>query len=94
MKDARIKQQLEQLAEQVALAHVEARKKIAPGLAEFVSDFNGQQFGRSRPSLKGERVMIQSVFLHADGTYNFHAFRTESGKPIDAGFFPKDVRFI
>lgn len=64
-------------------------------VAEFVSDtFNGQQHGRSRKPLKGERVLIQSVFMCEREGVTFHAFRTESGKPIDAGFTLKEIRFV
>ena len=93
-KDKAIKQRLEDLAETVKHAHKTAYIAIGPGLAEFVSDFNGQPHGKSSASLKGKRVMIQSVELHSDGTYNFCAYRTECGRPINSGFFPEDVKFV
>lgn len=64
-------------------------------VAEFVDPtFNGQQYGRSKKPLTGERVLIESVFLDEREGVTFHAYRTESGKPIDAGFTLKEIRFI
>jgi hypothetical protein len=64
-------------------------------VAEFVSPhFNGQQHGRSRKPLTGERVLIASVFLSEREGVTFRAFRTESGKLIDAGFTLKEIRFV
>lgn len=64
-------------------------------VVEFVSPtFNGLQFGRSRKPLTGERALIDSVFLCEREGVTFHTFRTESGKPIDAGFTLKEIRFI
>lgn len=95
MNDEQLKAEFSRLAGIVKDANAQARKLLAlhGSLAVFVTDFNGQPHGRSRPSLKGRKVLIDTVFLHSDGTYNFHAWRTDCGRPIDSGFYAKDIRF-
>jgi hypothetical protein len=94
MTDAEIKAELSRLAAVVKQANADAKALLSPGLAVFVTDFNGQQFGKSRTTLRGHKVMVESVFLHSDGTYNFHAWRTEEGRSIDAGFYARDIKFL
>lgn len=72
-----------------------SRDMIEGRRAIFVSDFNGQQFGRSRPSLKGKMVVIEcACWDDHRREMTLIAGRTEDGTRINAGFLLDDIQFL
>jgi hypothetical protein len=74
--------------------HWEAAQLEAVGKrVRVVSDFNGQPYGRSRASLRGQILIIDSVHLYDDGRVSFCGHR-EDGRWLDAGFGINDIEFL
>lgn len=55
----------------------------------ITSGFNGQQFGRSKKSLKGKVVTVNSVSLYEDGEVSFFSWEIPG-----AGFGLDECEFI
>jgi hypothetical protein len=88
--DLDMKIRLTALASTVKAAQDEADQRIVGRQVRVVSNFNGQPFGRSRKSLKGELLRVAGVALYGDGRYSFW---TDDPR-VNAGFDPEDVEFI
>lgn len=88
--DAVIKAAVGELAQQYKGLSELADDLIVGRSARFVSNFNGQKYGHSRPSLKGLVVIIGAVYLHEDGTFSLWAAHPK----INDGFSPDDVELL
>jgi hypothetical protein len=88
--DLAIQRRLAELAAQCQKLHEEANALCKGKSVKVVSNFNGQEFGRSKKSLRGEALLIEYVCLYEDGRYSF----TANHPRVDAGFGPDDVEFV
>lgn len=66
---------LNELADNIHIAarnlSLEAHRKLRGTFVEIRSDYNGQPYGRSRPSLRGKQCKIRSAFTDEDGLHIF-----------------------
>lgn len=61
----------EQALVEVQRIHAELSKRYVGKKATIVSDYNGQDYGSSRPSQRGKTVEVHSVFLDSHGVFFF-----------------------
>jgi hypothetical protein len=90
MTDVELKARLRALALQCKALHDEAQALCRGREAKVVSGFNGQEFGRSKPSLRGKTLVVESACLYGDGTFSFCTWDSR----VNAGFGPEDVEFL
>lgn len=88
--DRVIKRRLAELAEAYRKLDAEAQALCQGRTVRIVSDFNGQEFGRSKPSLRGKTLELCSASLYSTGEFSFCTFDLR----VNAGFGPADVEFI
>lgn len=92
MSDETIKRQLQELSTELAghekRLHEQAMRLVEGTHARIVSDWNGQPYGSSRPSRRGQVLAIEHIgLMHPIGVY-------VKDFPYDSPPLLADVEFI
>lgn len=88
--DAQVKQELSLLAWQYRQLCDKATLVAVGRKVRIVSDFNGQPYGRSKKSLRGKILTINSVHLYQDDRVSFCC----DDPSVQAGFDMLDMEFV
>lgn len=86
---ASTKDNLQMLAESYMALQEQANAIALGKKVRITSEFNGQQFGRSKKSLKGKVVTVNSVSLYEDGEVSFFSWEIPG-----AGFGLDECEFV